>query len=59
MCNSGRGHYKEHFCEIILNLDKWFRRCNLKDVLSTALVAYAVCANLVEGIIGIISLKLF
>ena len=27
----GRGHYGEHSCEIILNLDKWFRsRCYLK-----------------------------
>ena len=27
----GRGHYEEHFCEIILNFDKWFRRrCYLK-----------------------------
>ena len=21
----GSGHYEEQFCEIILNLDKWFR----------------------------------
>ena len=21
----GKGHYKEQFCEIILNLDQWFR----------------------------------
>ena len=20
-----RGHYKEHFCEIILNFDRWFQ----------------------------------
>ena len=25
-CNFGREHYEEHFCEIILNLDQWFRR---------------------------------
>ena len=31
LCNFGRGHYGEHSCEIILNLDKWFRRkCCLK-----------------------------
>ena len=31
LCNFGRGHYEEHFCEIILNLDQWFRRrCHLK-----------------------------
>ena len=22
--NFGRGHYEEHFCEIILNLNQWF-----------------------------------
>ena len=26
----GRGHHEEQFCEIILNLDQWFRRCCLK-----------------------------
>ena len=31
LCNFGRGHHKEHFCKIILNLDQWFRRrCRLK-----------------------------
>ena len=31
LCNLGRGYYKEQFCEIILNLDQWFRsRCILK-----------------------------
>ena len=36
----GRGHYEGHFCEIILNLDQWFRRgCRLKYFLSTALMA--------------------
>ena len=30
----GRGHHKEHFCEINLNLDLWFRRkCRLKTYL--------------------------
>ena len=24
--NFGRGHHEEHFCDIILNLDQWFRR---------------------------------
>ena len=24
----GPGLYEEHFCEIILNLDQWFRRCH-------------------------------
>ena len=32
--NFGRGHQEEHFCEIILNLDQWFRRrCHLKDLI--------------------------
>ena len=26
MCNFGRGYQEEQFCEIILNLDQWFRR---------------------------------
>ena len=31
MCNFGRGHYGEHSCEIILNLDQWLmRKCLLK-----------------------------
>ena len=30
MCNFGRGHYEEHLCDIILNLDQWFTRCLLK-----------------------------
>ena len=38
MCNFVRGHHEEQFCEIILNLDQWFRRCRLKDFLSRALV---------------------
>ena len=39
LCNYGRGCYEEQFCEIILNLSQWFRRCRLKDFLSEALVA--------------------
>ena len=31
--NFGRGHYGEHSCETILNLDQWFKmRCRLKKV---------------------------
>ena len=30
LCNFGKGLYEEQFCEIILNLDQWFRRCLLK-----------------------------
>ena len=33
--NFGRRHYEEHLCEIILNLDQWFRRgCRLKTFLN-------------------------
>ena len=39
LCNFGRGHHKKHFCEVISNLDHWFRRCCLKDFLSEALAA--------------------
>ena len=27
----GRRHYEHHICEIILNLDKWIKRCHLKE----------------------------
>ena len=33
LCNFGRSHNEEQFCEIILNLDKWFRRYHLKTFL--------------------------
>ena len=40
LCNYGRGYYKKHFCEIILNLGQWFRRrCRLKVFFSGTLVA--------------------
>ena len=39
LCNFGRRYQEEQFCEIILSLDQWSRRCNLKDVLSRALAA--------------------
>ena len=32
LCSFGRGYYEEQFCEIILNLDQWFRRCLFKDI---------------------------
>ena len=31
LCNFGIGNPEEQFCEIILNLDQWYRRCCLKD----------------------------
>ena len=39
LCNFGIGYHEEQFCEIILNLYLWFRRCPLKDFLSEALAA--------------------
>ena len=34
LCNFGRRHHEEHFCEMILNLEHWFRRrCRLKIIL--------------------------
>ena len=37
LCNFGRGHYEEHFCEVILNLDQWFRKkcCKTFDIYSS------------------------
>ena len=34
-----RGHYVVYSCEIILNLDQWFRICLLKNFLFLALLA--------------------
>ena len=31
LCNFCRSHHEEQFCEIILNLKRWFRRCRFKD----------------------------
>ena len=45
--NFGRGHYEEHFCEIILNLDQWL------DVLQLWWPVWqsrTICAILVVGI---------
>ena len=39
LCTFSRRHHEEQFCEIILNLDRWFRRFHLKDFLSGALAA--------------------
>ena len=34
LCNLRRRHHEKQFCEIILNLDQWFRRrCCLKILL--------------------------
>ena len=66
LCNLVRGYYKEQFCEIILNLDKWFkRRCFLKifHIWSSGkpVVRWSgtIRAILVEGIMGNIHVKLY
>ena len=34
LCNFSRGRHEDKFCDIVLNLDQWFRRrCNLKTFL--------------------------
>ena len=44
LCIFGRRYYEGQFCEIILNMDQWFRRrCRLKDLLSGALAALLFC----------------
>ena len=66
LCNFGRGHHEEHFCEIILNLDQWFGwRCHLKTFLILSSgnpcikTCETVCAILVEGIMRNYFVKLF
>ena len=56
LCNFGRRHHEEQSREIILNVDKWFRRkCGLKVFLiwsSGSLFvqrSVTICAILVEG----------
>ena len=62
--NFGRGCYEEQFWEIILNLGQWFkRRCrlNISYLEGGPPVRWSdtMYANLKEGIIGNIHLKLF
>ena len=33
LCNFDRKHHEEQLCEIILNLNQWFKRFHLKIVL--------------------------
>ena len=39
LSNFERGYHGEHSCEVIWNLDQWFRRCRLKDFFFWALAA--------------------
>ena len=64
-CNLIRVYHEDHFYEIILNLDQWFRRCPFKDLLSEALEALLFSWGepfvqfKVEGIMGNIPVKVF
>ena len=50
LCNFCRLYYEEQFCEIILNLDQWFRRCLLTVFLIWSSGGpREPCAILVEG----------
>ena len=66
LCNFGRRYHEEQLSEIILNLDKWYRRkCCLKVFLiwisGSPFVKQSVtiCAILLEGIMMNNSVKLF
>ena len=65
MCNFGRMHHEEQFCEIILKLGQWFsRRCRLKIFIiwssgSPVQWSRTICAILKEGIMGNIHVKLY
>ena len=62
----GRRHHEKQFCEIILNLDQWFRRrCVLKIFLIWSSGgpfgqrSGTICGIFVEGIMRKNSVKLF
>ena len=62
LCNFVKGHHKQHFFEIILNLDQQFR-CRLKDLIWSSGAPFVrwsgtVCAILKEDM-GNISVNLF
>ena len=66
LCNFGKWHYEEQFCEIILNLDRWIRRrCLLKIFLTWSSGGTfvqrsgTICAILVDGIMRNNSKNLF
>ena len=65
LCNFGRRYHEEQFCEIILNLDQWFKGFCLKIFLIWSSGgpfvqrSVTICANLVGGIMRNNSVKLF
>ena len=42
LCNFGKGHYRDHLCEIMLSLDQCFRRIPLKILLFLDLAAILI-----------------
>ena len=53
------GIIRNIFCEIILNLNKWFRKCHFRYFLSRALVAILFVSTILEeGIMRNISVNL-
>ena len=64
LCSFEPGHYKEHFCDIIFNLDQWFKDMLFKDISYLALAPLfdrvePYVQSLVEGIMRNNSVKLF
>ena len=65
LCNLCKGHHKKQFCEIILNLDRWFSRISCLKDFFRALAALMFSGAeqfmqfLIEGIMGNIHVKLF
>ena len=60
LSNFSRGHYEEHFCDFILNLNQWLRRCCLNiSYLPFVQRSRTICTILAEGIMGNILVKLF
>ena len=66
LCNFGRRHHEEKFCEMILNMDLWFRwrrRLNIFLIwsfdCSFVQQSKTICEILVEGIMRNNSVKLF
>ena len=64
LCNFGIGYHEELFCENILNLVQWFRRCRLKkSYLELLRPSYSVernhLCNFERGHHGNIHVKLY
>ena len=62
LCNFGRRHHEEPFCEIIFNLHQWFRRkCHLKLFIIRSSGSHFIqrsitnCVRIIDGL-GLIRL---